>query len=111
MAEFIAKTETNLEPIPTGGSVFFFQKQKNIIVDDMNFLEIDNADAAAEIDYEFNGLASRKRRLFAKSIAAFGKDDRILFRFLKVTNRGNSAIPSGAITVNGKRVEGQNATV
>lgn len=71
-----------------------------------NALEINNDDNAVVIDVDFDGLSTRRRRIFAKGNFTILPEDGIFFNTVKVINTdGANALAANKLKLNARIVK------
>lgn len=110
MAIEIAKYETsktNVELTSGASEIYFSDSEDKANVQkfgSFNFLEVAN-DSSSDIDIFLDGLTTRRRRLFGRSVLVIKADQGIFFNTLKITEQSALTIDAGDIRINGRIVK------
>lgn len=102
------ETSATNSAINAAASEFFFStnfdKQSiQKIGQSFNSLEINNDDSTTDLDIDLDGLATRRRRIFAKTSFFIGPEEGVFFNTVKVTNvHASSATGAGKVKLNAR---------
>lgn len=96
------KHTTNAEIAASASATFFVGSDETQNKDkwgSFNYLEIIN-DGDIDIKFQLDGLSTRERKLFGKSVVVIKAEENIFFNTLKITNTsGADAIAAGDINI------------
>lgn len=103
--DYISKYEssaTNAEIAASASETFFSSGNDRVNVQlhqqSFNYLEVINNNASTNLEIYLDGLATRKRILFPKSVMVIKAEESIYFNTIKITNSsGAAAITAGEI--------------